>query len=554
VSRDASEIVKHAGTITLWVLLSRLTGFARVLVIGAVLGPTFFGNLVQTLLGVPYAICELLAGSLIAAILTPHLARALECGDAARASRIASGFLGLVLPLFVGIAIVGMVLSPWIVPLATAAVANESIRADQANLGWPLLVALLPQVALYPVIGVAIAVQHAHRRFAVPTGAQVVENFVFIVLFAASGMSFGVGREIGEVTVGQSVFIGVGSTIAVVCHAVFQMWAASRLKTRIRPSLTKTDPEVRQIAKMIVPSTALAAINSGLPIALLIVAGGFPGAAIALQIGLYLYNLPVALFARPIAAAQLPTISAHAGGAPTFRLVFEHATRLALFMAIPVSILYVALPTEIAGLVALGAMAHPEAIALIAAAVAGFGFGIVGESALVVAISAAYAIGDTRSPLTTAICRLCLTSAGIAYCSVADHNAAATIWLLAISYSVPAWVGAIYLRHVVAGQANVTSDSGKWWLLSNALIAATAVVPSILICRWFVGPENPVFANLVAFAAAAILSGLVYLFLQWATGSAELRSIFGIRRMMALRSSSGTSGDYTGHTRHDGDA
>lgn len=44
------ELDGHAQTVFVWAVASRLTGFLRVALIAAVLGPTFFGNLHQILI------------------------------------------------------------------------------------------------------------------------------------------------------------------------------------------------------------------------------------------------------------------------------------------------------------------------------------------------------------------------------------------------------------------------------------------------------------------------------------------------------------------------
>ena len=62
-SADMSELAGHSRTVFAWTVASRLTGFLRTALLAAVLGPTFFGNIVQTALYLPYVICQLLMAS-----------------------------------------------------------------------------------------------------------------------------------------------------------------------------------------------------------------------------------------------------------------------------------------------------------------------------------------------------------------------------------------------------------------------------------------------------------------------------------------------------------
>lgn len=46
-SGESAGLVADSRTLAAWILVSRITGFARVATMAAVLGPTFFGNIYQ---------------------------------------------------------------------------------------------------------------------------------------------------------------------------------------------------------------------------------------------------------------------------------------------------------------------------------------------------------------------------------------------------------------------------------------------------------------------------------------------------------------------------
>jgi putative peptidoglycan lipid II flippase len=76
--------------------LARMTGVVRVVVIGAVLGPTTFGNAFQITNSLPNLMYYgFLAGSLVSSLLVPALVRHLVVGDPARVAVVARGFVGL---------------------------------------------------------------------------------------------------------------------------------------------------------------------------------------------------------------------------------------------------------------------------------------------------------------------------------------------------------------------------------------------------------------------------------------------------------------------------
>ena len=71
-------------TVAVWTMISRVTGLARVIVIGAVLGPTYFGNSYQLTNVLPNLVFYgFLAGSLLSSLLVPALVRHIDAGDGA---------------------------------------------------------------------------------------------------------------------------------------------------------------------------------------------------------------------------------------------------------------------------------------------------------------------------------------------------------------------------------------------------------------------------------------------------------------------------------------
>ena len=76
-------------------VVSRVTGFVRILVVAAVLGTTFLGNTYQSANSVPNILFELIAAGVLQAVLVPALVPHLDRGDRAEAEHIAGSVLGL---------------------------------------------------------------------------------------------------------------------------------------------------------------------------------------------------------------------------------------------------------------------------------------------------------------------------------------------------------------------------------------------------------------------------------------------------------------------------
>jgi putative peptidoglycan lipid II flippase len=79
---DRSQAASAAGDsmiVAAWTVLSRVTGLLRFAVVGAVLGPTFFGNTYQFTNSLPNLVYYgFLAGSLFPSLLVPALVRHID--------------------------------------------------------------------------------------------------------------------------------------------------------------------------------------------------------------------------------------------------------------------------------------------------------------------------------------------------------------------------------------------------------------------------------------------------------------------------------------------
>src|SRR5947209_14352848 len=94
--------------------VSRGLGFARALLMAAVLGPTFFGNTYTAANYVPNIVFELVAAGALSAILVPALVDRLARGDQRDAESLAGAVLGIVGLALGVLAALGMALAPWI--------------------------------------------------------------------------------------------------------------------------------------------------------------------------------------------------------------------------------------------------------------------------------------------------------------------------------------------------------------------------------------------------------------------------------------------------------
>jgi putative peptidoglycan lipid II flippase len=426
--------------------LSRITGVVRVLAVGAVLGPTWFGNAYQVTNSLPNLIYYgFLAGSLMSSLLVPLLIRQIDTGQPERAAAICGGFLGVI---FAGATLL-LPLAAWGLPLLLqAAGADGSDGPDrQVELARVLVIMTVPQIYLYAVAGTGAAVLYAHRRYLLAALAPALENVGVIAVLAVVALQYGAaGSDAGDVPLSELLLLGLGSTAAVGLHAGLQWWGARRCGVRLQPQRGWHDADVNQALRRAGHAVMQAGLLALQMLALLLVASLVSGGAVALQISLNFYFLPIALVATPVGLALLPRLSRLDQGGATvdFLETLLRGVMLALFVVIPASAGYVAVAQPIAHLVGVGQMATPIGWTMIATSLTMLSLGLAGQTLFFIATQASYARADTVTPLrsmgiqTLLCCALCTAA-------VATADGPELLPLVAGSYAIASLAAGIYL-------------------------------------------------------------------------------------------------------------
>lgn len=506
-----------------WTLVSRVSGFARIAVIAAVLGPTYLGNTFQATNLFPNIVFYLLTGSLFANLLVPPLMRHLDGGDRARAERMARGFLGIVMPVLLAVMALVILLGPLLLRLFASGVSDPAVAADQRRVGLLLLVLLMPQVPLYGIAFTGAAVMNAHGRFALANAAPTLENLGMIATFGAFAVIYGVGQDLGSVTTAQLVLLGVGTTASVAVHASAEWWGARRCGVTLVPRFAWSDPDVRDLVRRAVPSLGYAVLNAIKDLALLVMANRVAGGVVGLQVAYSFYNLAVAIGARTVATAALPQLSrlVHQGRLAKVREELVRSTALALFLTIPAAVAFAVLARPIAEGVSFGEMATSTGFRLVAAGLAAMAVGVVADAVFTVATAGSYALHDLRAPLSGMAVRTGVSLA-VMMGAFATDNPVTVVAVLGAAVSVGNVLGCGPL--LAALRRQLPSGKGRAWAPAWRAAAASAVmvVPALACARLLSSVASISGGRQVVLAAAAAVGGAAYLLVSCGLRSPEL--------------------------------
>ncbi|MDA0350947.1 MAG: oligosaccharide flippase family protein [Chloroflexi bacterium] len=531
----ASTVARDSMTIGIWAVATRVTGLARLVATGAILGPTFLTNIYQSTNVVPNLLNELLAGPLIAAVLVPPLVRYFEKHQDAEARRFANAALGLVLATFAVTIVLALVGGPLFVRLLTLGVGDE-LSSDARRVAWVLLLLMLPQALLYGTIAVAMAAQQARGRFAIPAAAPLVENLGIVITLLAVIRFHGTGFEVDEADTGLLLLLGGGTTLSVAAHALVQWVGAQRAGLPLWPTVHWRDPEIRSVIRLAIPSIGSASIGILLVWSGIIVAGIVPGGVVAFQTGVMFATLPSALITRPISTALLPRLARLRMGDPA-RLFEEYRTALGvvLFMAFPAALGLVAISGVLAKGMAFGSMATPDGVELLRLGIAGAALRVVPGAVFEVAWQVAYSARDARSTFEATIIRAIAIIPGLAI--AAWVGGATMILILGLNSGIADSAASGYLDRRVRAAAAPSRTLRKW--LPRQLVGA--IIAGVAAWAVATGLDSLVDSRLGAWLAIAAGGGaglLAYVAVQLPSGLHELDA-FGVRIPQRLRALAG---------------
>jgi putative peptidoglycan lipid II flippase len=176
-------------------LVSRLTGFVRVLVLAWVLGFTPIADAFNLSNTVPNMLFDLVLGGIATATFIPVFVERLALDGERRAWKSISSVVTGALIVLLGASVLAWFLAPYIIDAFTflqrsstahesaAYVAKERLVAVQQRIvATDLLRFFVPQIFFYGAIGVATSLLNIRRRFGIATWVPVANNLICIAV------------------------------------------------------------------------------------------------------------------------------------------------------------------------------------------------------------------------------------------------------------------------------------------------------------------------------------------------------------------------------------
>jgi putative peptidoglycan lipid II flippase len=393
-------------------LLSRITGLLRVTVLVATLGvgESRLADVYNVANTTPNIIYELVLGGILSSIFVPVFVEVRSTRGQRQAWHVARATMTIAIAGLGLLAAVTMVAAPWIIRLYVHSGSPEE-RAQAIELGGQLLAMFMPQIVFYGVGAVMTGLLNAHRRFGVPMFAPILNNLVVI----AVGLSFHalVGQQVpqvGEITTGQKLLLGLGTTAGVAAMTLVQWPFLRRIGFRFHFVWNWRDRAIRKMATLSAYTVGYVVTNQLGYLLVPVLAYGVQGGYTAYTTAFIFFQLPHGVFAVSVMTALLPPLSEQAVARDwdAFRATLARGIRLTAAVLLPAALGYLALAGPIVRLLLEHGVVTEASTSLLVPVLMVFVLGLVPFSTFQLVLRAFYALQDTRTTF-----RVNLVSVGV---------------------------------------------------------------------------------------------------------------------------------------------
>ena len=508
-------------------LLSRLTGFGKVLALAWVLGVDRLADAYNLANNMPNSIYDLVLGGVLSATLIPVFVEELAKHDRRESSRSISAVVTTIVVVLAGLTVVFWVAAPAIIDLLLIRDHGANIPAER-DVAVRLLRLFVPQLFLLGGIAVTTAILNARRRFAAPAFSPILCNVVTIGAVIATGAVArsltltGFERDQTAIAV-----LGLGTTSGYLVQLGAQLPALAGTGVRLRPVWNPGHPAVRTVLRLSMWTFGAVLANQVSFYVIQLLASSRSGDVTAFNYAYQFFQLPYAIFAVSIASVIAPDLAERwsTGQLRAFRARMGSGIRLTLAIMVPAGVGYAIIALPLLRLALRHGRVSVGEAHLTGVLVAIFAIGLPGFSVYLLLMRGYQSMQDTRSMFW----RYCFENAltlvvGISLYPAFGVKGLAIGWIGA--YSVAALVAFAKLRRKAGGL-----QGHAVFITTFRVVLATAAMAVVLVGLSLVLPDSGSIVVLVArVTVLAVFGTIVYILSALWLGVTEVRQVLRLGR------------------------
>ncbi|HEY9060464.1 MAG TPA: murein biosynthesis integral membrane protein MurJ [Pseudobacteroides sp.] len=417
------KLTKTAFIVMLSIVLSRITGFIREILIPNILGTNEVGDAYVIAFRITGLMYDLLVGGAIAAALIPVLSGYLARDEEEEGWKAVSTFINSVLILMVFTCVLGVIFAPQIVSFSNDVF---DMKLKSLDLAVRLTRILFPSVAFLMLAGITNGILNSYNKFAAATYGPSIYNIgsaLSILIFSRFGV--------------EAVAVGVMASS--ILYFLFQLSFGLKNMRFYRPAFFWNHVGFKKMFSLSVPSLASSSIvQINIIITTFFVPFFGTGNVTAFQTADRIWQMPYGVFAQGMGIAMLPMLSANlaVGEIDQYKNTLLKGLKTVLLLTVPSAVALVVLNYPVISIFKLSKKFGDAAAVNAGNILMFFSIALITQSVVTVLNRAFYADNDAKTPLfigvTTILLNILLsyllrhTSLGVAGMALA-YSAASTL-------------------------------------------------------------------------------------------------------------------------------
>ncbi|WP_114968830.1 murein biosynthesis integral membrane protein MurJ [Rhodoferax ferrireducens] len=470
------SLIKSASIVSLFTLVSRITGLVRELLIASTFGASALTDAFNVAFRIPNLFRRFFGEGAFSQAFVPVLAATkAQQGEAVTKVLIDDAATVLTWALL-GISILGVAASPALVwAMASGLQQNpQGFEVAVVMTRW-----MFPYIAFMSLVALAAGVLNTWRRFAVPAATPVLLN---VCMIAAAWLGAPWFKTLGVEPIyalAGGVLLGGVLQLAVQMLALKQLGLHPRIALRwsgLRAAWA--DPGTKNILKLMGPALlGVSVAHISMLINTQIASHLATGSVSWITYADRLMEFPTALLGVAMGVVLMPQLAGAraAGDTAKYSAMLDWGLRLVVLLAVPCAVALIAFAKPlVAVLYHYGAMTEVD-VQKISYALMGWGVGLIGIVAIKVLAPGYYANQDTKTPVYIAIAVLIITQLlNIWLVPLFAHAA------LTLSIGIGAMINAVWLLVGLLRRGSYKPEPG-WGVFVLQVVAACALLMVFLM-------------------------------------------------------------------------
>ncbi len=509
------SLLKSASTVSLWTLVSRITGLVRELLVAATFGASAMTDAFNVAFRIPNLFRRFFAEGAFSQAFIPALAASKE-QDGEEATRQVINHVATVLAWVLVLAsVVGVLAAPWLVLAMASGLRQDGFAAATSMTRW-----MFPYIGFMSMVALSAGILNTWKRFAVPAATPVLLN-VSMILAAWLLAPWLAGRGVEPIYAMSAGVLGGGILqLGVQIPVLRSLGLLPRISLRwSQVRLAWADPATKRVVHLMLPALlGVGVAQLSMLINTQIASHLAPGSVSWITYSDRLMEFPTAMLGVALGVVLMPRLAAARAKNDTAQYsdMLDWGLRLVVVLAVPsaVALLAFAQPL-VATLYHYGAFSAFD-VQQTTTALMGWGVGLVGIVAIKVLAPGYFANQDTRTPVRIAIAVLVITQI-LNYLLVPYFQHAA----LTLSIGLGALINATWLLLGLLSRKSYRPRPG-WGIFALQVLAGSALL--VIYLLWaaqefsWIGLRAESFKRIGLMALVLVGAAGVYLGAIWAAG------------------------------------